>query len=246
MSNERIRQTLIDVEQNLSQLDSARTQVLSITEESHKLSQGVHELVKNFENLNTNIFTEKDSTIESIAKYNDSFRERADKITDNIDSSLNSFVTKMNASASDFSDNLEMISQKHISSSEKIILEKGAIMDGLLEKHQNLSEALEKIEDQLKVLDLPQKMDELMNAMNSNKELLISIGNDFIETNTKLAHFETSTINLFTEETDLINSRFESLQALILKYQNKQFKSFVVIVVLIIILMSSIIFSNFN
>jgi hypothetical protein len=256
MNNIKIQESLIEIEENLKHLDSARNQVLSVTDSSYKLSEKVLHLATNFQELKDNLSNESNTIVDELGKHNIFFKERVNVITDSIDTSVNSLVDKINASSLRFSIDLDDVSKKHISSSEKLIVEKEKILDSLIEKHQSLSKSIDKIDKELKVLDFHKKTEEVIILIESQRIVLKSINveidkvkktidthdekiTDFVSKEfqiIKLSHLESNNklINEFTEKFSSNNDELIKLKEFMYKNEKKQIIFFTVLVLMIL------------
>jgi hypothetical protein len=233
MNSIKIQDTLIEIEGNLKQLESARNQVLSVTNSSQELSEKVLYLVSNFQKLNENLSEENNTIIEQLSKHNSAFKERVSVITDNIDVSVNALVDKINTSSSRFSSNLDDVSLKHKSSSEKLISDKEKILNSIIDKHQALSKEIVKIENQLSTLDFHNQTEQIIKQLEIVKNLSEKIKQSVNENKEAILLGEDNITNRLDELSIKQEKNFESVNELVMKGQKKQLVYFVVTLVLV-------------
>ncbi|MBO0593117.1 hypothetical protein I2486_17075 [Cellulophaga sp. E16_2] len=233
MNSIKIQETLIEIEGNLRQLESARNQVLSVTNGSYELSEKVLHLISNFQKLNDNLSEENNTIIEQLRKHNSAFKERVTVITDNIDVSVSALVDKINTSSSRFSSNLDDVSLKHKSSSEQLISDKEKVLNSIIDKHQALSKEIVKIENQLSTLDFHKQTEKIINQLDVLQNASSSIEKRANEIKETLVVTENNIIKRFDEESAKQDKNIEIVNELVMKGQKKQLMYFVVTLVLV-------------
>lgn len=129
MNNSSIHQTLVEIEQNLKNLQSAREQVNAVTMSSQKLTETVSSLAKNFK------------TIE--ADFIKGTKEFADKV----ENEFERFQTNLDSGAKNAIHQSSEINKKH-----------GVEIDKTINKLNELSQAVTQLEKNISGFDLDSKL----------------------------------------------------------------------------------------
>ncbi|TDQ15183.1 hypothetical protein DFQ04_3069 [Algoriphagus boseongensis] len=136
MNNSLVQQTLVDIEQNLKNLQSAREQVNSVSLSSQKLTETISSLVKNFKTLEADFL--KDS------------KEFSDKIE-------KEFVR--------FQTNMETGAKNAINQSSKIHQKHGVEIDKTIDKLSELQKAVLALKNDLSGFDLASQFNPIIEAL---------------------------------------------------------------------------------
>jgi hypothetical protein len=138
MNNSLVQQTLIEIEQNLKSLQSAREQVTSVSLSSQKLTETVTSLIKNFKSLESDFVNESKG-----------FSEKIDK-------ELARFQT-----------NLETGAKNAINQSSKFHQKHGVEIDKTIDRLSELQKATIELKKDLTGFDLDQRFSTLLVSIQS-------------------------------------------------------------------------------
>lgn len=138
MNNSLVQQTLVDIEQNLKNLQSAREQVTSVSLSSQKLTETVTSLIKNFKSLESDFVNESKG-----------FSEKIDK-------ELSRFQT-----------NLETGAKNAINQSSKFHQKHGIEIDKTIDRLSELQKATIELKKDLTGFDLDQRFKAVLVSIQS-------------------------------------------------------------------------------
>lgn len=136
MNNSLVHQTLVEIEQNLKNLQSAREQVNTVSMSSQKLAETISSLAKNFKTLETDFL--KDG------------KEFADKIE-------KEFVR--------FQTNMESGAKNAINQSSKLHQKHGVEIDKTIDKLSELQKAVLALKNDLSGFDLESQFNPIIDAL---------------------------------------------------------------------------------
>lgn len=143
MNNSLVHQTLVEIEQNLKNLQSAREQVNTVSMSSQKLVETISSLVKNFKSLETDFLKDR--------------KEFADKVE-------KEFVQ--------FQTNMEAGTKNAINQSSKLHQKHGVEIDKTIDKLSELQKAVLALKNDLSGFDLESKFNPIIKSIDQfDKEL---------------------------------------------------------------------------
>ena len=186
MNNPVIQQTLVELEDNLSKLESARTQVNNVVEKSEQVITSFKSILKSVESINEGIGIDKKS-IED--KLNNSFKT--------FDIELNKLLIKTNESYKSVSDQNEVNKQKFSNSIEENVDNLNDSFKTIKLELQNNSDDTNKELNKLKI-DFEDKLLKLNQHISSLEETIVTTEQKIKDLN-------------FKEEFDLLNNKIEKL-----------------------------------
>lgn len=123
MNNPAIKQTLIELEESLSKIESARNQVNNVSEKSEKLIRSFNDVLKSIESLSNGLGIDKSE-----------FKNNLDKSFKNLDSELKKIVEITSSSTND-------INKKNETIKDAFIVKLNETSNCIKEFEKNLSEA---------------------------------------------------------------------------------------------------------
>lgn len=180
MSNTVIQQSLIDIEQNLRKLESARSQVGTFAGKSEELIALVTELVSSIETLKKNYEEAESKVQKDLEKSQVEFEKSLAKTLNAADSKSKEFLSNQELFAQKAIENLKEFETKLIDtkkSIEELDLEKGlndvklelsGIREQLISQSNTLNSVLGEIHTSLDI--------RLLEIQKSNKNILIAVG----------------------------------------------------------------------
>jgi methyl-accepting chemotaxis protein len=186
MNNPVIQQTLVELEDNLLKLESARTQVNNVVEKSEQVITSFKSILKSVESINEGIGIDKKS-IEDI--LNNSFKT--------FDIELNKLLVKTNDSYKSVSDQNEVNQQKFLKSVEDNI-------DNLNESFKTINLELQNNshETNLELNKLQKEFEDKLLKLNQH---ISNLEETILTTEQKIKDLN------FKEEFDLLNNKIEKL-----------------------------------
>jgi hypothetical protein len=108
MNNPAIKQTLIELEESLSKIESARNQVNNVSEKSNKLISSFSDVLKSTESLRNDLVIDKGE-----------FKENLDKSFKNFNNELKKIIDQTTSSSIKINKNLETIESEFIGNLSK-------------------------------------------------------------------------------------------------------------------------------
>lgn len=110
MENNSIEQSLIEIERNLEKLESARQQVLNVTQSSQQLSEVTGNLIKEFNQIH-----------EVLNNQSASFVQKFKQNEQNLDKKLSEILDKWQQGVNNFLGNIEKTNSRYISDLAKTV-----------------------------------------------------------------------------------------------------------------------------
>lgn len=138
MNNSLVQQSLIDIEQNLKSLQSAREQVNSVSLSSQKLTESIASIVKSLEGLDENFLKERKE-----------------------------FSKKVEKELLTFQSNLESGAKNAINHSSRFHQKHGVEIDKSIDKLSELKDQINSFQKDLSTLDLDLRFTEVLNGIKS-------------------------------------------------------------------------------
>lgn len=156
MNNPAIKQTLIELEESLSKIESARNQVNNVSEKSEKLIRSFNDVLKSIESLSDGLGIEKGE-----------FKSNLDKSFKNLDSELKKVVENTWSSSNDVNRRIESIK-------DEFLVKLNETSTYIKEFEKNLSEA----ETRINKIDFNSKLESIAKLLEDIKSSLASIHTD--------------------------------------------------------------------
>lgn len=209
MSNAAIQQSLIELEQNLRNLTSAREQVENVANGTEQLISTVIKLVVTIEGLSGQFdpseFSFEDKISDALKTFSKSindgaakavknYEELAEKNTGSFESAVKTLEQKLNESLKEFEKNINEGAEKATTKYQELSDKNSQAIESTVGKLDEFRIHLQKTEDQIKEFDLAK----------SHIEIKEKLDESFNESETRVAQL-----------TSIVNSRFEELEKLI-------------------------------
>lgn len=156
MNNPAIKQTLIELEESLSKIESARNQVNNVSEKSEKLIRSFNEVLKSIESLSDGLGIEKGE-----------FKSNLDKSFKHLDNELKKVVEITWSSSNDVNRRIESIK-------EEFLVKLNETSTYIKEFEKNLSEA----ETRINKIDFNSKLESISKLLEDIKSSLASTHTD--------------------------------------------------------------------
>jgi outer membrane murein-binding lipoprotein Lpp len=160
MNNSAVHQSLIDLQGNLTKLESARNQVNRVSENSEKLISTVAELVRNIEALQDEFISEKSSLADRVNNSLLVFNKTLDK-------NLNEVLSK--------STDLTQKQQKSVDETKRKL-------DDFQNKIKSVEKTIQELDFQEEIKTLNARLDRIISDLNKTRDgLAIQIEKSFKE-----------------------------------------------------------------
>ena len=109
MSNNTLDQTLIEIEQNLEKLDSARNQVLDVTKNGKDLTATMVALVKKMQEIHKILLLESDTFVQSFANHQENFDSSVQNLATQWEKRTSSFLEGLQTTETTINKNIHTI-----------------------------------------------------------------------------------------------------------------------------------------
>ncbi|WP_139856324.1 hypothetical protein [Aequorivita sinensis] len=235
MSSDKIQQSLINIEENLKSLESARNQVLSSVDSSSKLSKEVLALVESFNDLKNNLLNEHENILGKLEAHQSSFKKNVSQLTEKLDGSVNSLVDKVSFSSESLPTKLNKISKDYKKGSEDLISQNQEILNSIINKHQAVINVMDSVKDQLNAIDFYEQTTQIIQNQTELKEGSLGISKELNWIKEAIEKVDSIINDNFEHNFRAVNKEIISINESLLKFQKKQTKHFIIIVVLIIV-----------
>lgn len=107
MSNPVIQQTLVDLEESLSKIESARTQVNNVSEKSEQIISSFNRILKSIESISDGVGIDKESIKQNLNESFNHFQNELDIISQKSEDSIKKVNEDFNFQKTKFKENLE-------------------------------------------------------------------------------------------------------------------------------------------
>lgn len=107
MSNPVIQQTLVDLEESLSKIESARTQVNNVSEKSEQIISSFNRILKSIESISDGVGIDKESIKQNLNESFNNFQNELDIISQKSEDSIKKVNEDFNFQKTKFKQNLE-------------------------------------------------------------------------------------------------------------------------------------------
>jgi hypothetical protein len=107
MSNPVIQQTLIDLQESLLKIESARTQVNNVTEKSEQIISSFNKILISIESISDGVGIDKESIKRNLNESFNNFQNELDIISQKSDKSIKKVNEDFNLQKTQFKENLE-------------------------------------------------------------------------------------------------------------------------------------------
>lgn len=107
MSNPVIQQTLIDLEESLSKIESARIQVNNVSEKSEQVISSFNRILKSIESISDGVGIDKESIKQNLNESFNNFQNELDVISQKSEESIKKVNEDFNFQKTKFKENLE-------------------------------------------------------------------------------------------------------------------------------------------
>ena len=238
MNSDRIQQSLIDIEENLKQLDTARSQVLSTVDSSSKLSNEVLILVKSFNGLKDSLLVEHENLLSQLESQKTSFTENVSQLSGKLDGSVHSLVEKIRLNSERFSTNLEELSQYHKMSSEGLISQNQDVLNSIVNKHQAVSDVMDSVKEKLDAIDFYEQTTQIIQNQKEHKERLAQVSKELKLSKEAIDKAEREININIDEKFSTLKIDIEVMNGSLLQSQKKQ--SMILVVILCVIVVSTV------
>ena len=224
MTNNTIEETLIGIEQNLEKLDSARRQVLDVTQSGREITATMVELVRSVDQVYKVINMESNSFAANLDAKQYAFNERLDTIVKDTQSSIANFLNHLETITATVSDNitLEVVNASEVSN--KLHEKQEIAFHKHLSNIDQINNLLESFKSNLSLFDFKAQLKPLEETIEKNEHAL----NSFIDTGINSIHkniseiSETQSVTIAKLQSHLIetiselnldlNSRFQAIK----------------------------------
>ncbi|MFD1315242.1 hypothetical protein [Namhaeicola litoreus] len=222
MNNDKIQQSLIELEENLKNLNSARNQVISMAGNSQKLSQEVLLLVNSFQELNKNLSQNNFTSTEHFKSFFSRIEESVNQFSVIIDDAANDLQKMIYSNAESFSVNLDAITQEHVVASQNIIQDKKNVFDALIEKQTLFSGKLEELKNELNEFNFHEKIALFQTELNQQSDWIKKVVQQIDKTKSEVQLEFQNFSKSYENQNMLIADKFKDLSNLVEANQKKQ------------------------
>lgn len=203
MNNTLVNQTLIEIEENLREIQSARSQVYTVSQTSQSLIASVSSVIKKIEKLEKDLVEDRESQLVKIGNELLEFQTKLKSNSDNVAKKSSEFLTKH---GSDIQNHLRSVSVDMDSFKTNLVKTAKHASDQTASLYQNQSleisktiQELKNFQDELKKLDT--KIANL--DFNSRFENLRKSGEtNSLETNSRVSAINTELVKIKSNLSD--------------------------------------------
>lgn len=182
MSNSNIEETLIGIEQNLEKLESARRQVLDVTQSGRQITSTMVQLARSVDEVYKVINLEADSFGKNLEGKKNDFNARIDKIEISLKSSILSYLDQLNTFTTTVSDNLNASAANAAEATKNQIAKQETAFEKHISNIYQVNELLENFKKNLSHFDFKSELRPLEGKIDLNQANIVSSLNNGIIT----------------------------------------------------------------
>jgi hypothetical protein len=173
MSNT-VEQTLIQIERNLEKLESARTQVLDVTQSGKQISAIMVDLVRKIKEVYGIVSHESDSFIDGVALNQQKLEEHTRQIMMTSNDSIAAFLTQLNTFKSKLSNSIDQSAKEASLSTKRLLESQDKVFSDHVEQLTGFGTILKQFKTDIQEVSFVDQLRPLEDSINSNGEKIIS------------------------------------------------------------------------
>ena len=178
MSSTLIQQSLIDIEQNLKKLESARSQVGTMADKSEQLITSVASVIKSIEAIKNSFSTDenyfKNSVHESLEEFSQSLSNGAESANKKTIDISEKYKVEIQESTKFFMDELKCCTENANANAVEINTTLKKVIEGIINKINEFQANLSDVQKSILDFDLEKSLDKIRAETAKTSELIMS------------------------------------------------------------------------